>query len=452
MIAKPETRFTRAGSVAIAYQVVGDGPVDIVYAPGWLSNIDVFWESPPYAQFLARLARSARLILFDKRGTGMSDRDVGAPTLEERAEDIRAVMDAAGSERASLFGVSEGGNMAVMFAATYPERVRSLILVGCFPCRMKKPDWPHGETEQEAAAFLAELEAGWGDFRQILAVRAPSIAAEPEAQAFIARMLTQAASPSSALAITRLNLSIDIRPLLPAVHAPALVIHRRGDRRISEPEARYLAEALPRGRLSLHEGIDHLPWIGDGDRVADEILAFAEAAPAGTPEDRVLLTVLMTDLAGSTAHAARIGDTAWRDLIEAHDRLAEAAVARQGGTLVKTTGDGILATFAGPSRALAAAREAAEGAERLGLRLRAGVHTGECLRRGADVSGISVAIAARILEGAGPSEIRVSGTVRDLVVGSGLAFEALGTAPLKGVPGDWPLHRLLLREPATDPA
>jgi len=441
-VEKPRTRFTKAGDVAIAYQVVGAGPVDLVYAPGWLSNIDLFWESPAYARFLGRLASGARLILFDKRGTGMSDRDVGAPTLEDRAEDIRAVMDAAGSERATLFGVSEGGNMATMFAATYPERVRSLVLVGCFPCRLAKPDWPHGETEADADAFLARLAETWGDLGYILDDRAPSVADDPAARAFFSRMLMQAASPSSAVAITRLNYAIDIRPLLPAISAPALVLHRRADRRISLAEAEYLAQNLPNGRLLIHEGEDHLPWIGDGDAVADEILAFADAEVAPREEDRVLLTVLMTDLEGSTERAAEVGDAEWRNLIEAHDRATGAAIARQGGRFVKTTGDGVLATFAGPSRAIRAVAEIRRAVSSLGLTLRAGIHTGECLRRGEDVSGMAINIAARIMDAAPGGEVWVSGTVRDLVVGAGLSFAPLGSHVLRGVPGEWPLHKL----------
>jgi len=441
---KPRTQFTKAGRVSIAYQVVGDGPVDLVYASGWLHNIDVIWENPGYRAFLEGLTRFARLILFDKRGTGMSDRDVGAPTLEERAEDIRAVMDAAGSERATVFGVSEGGNMTTMFAATYPERVQGIVLIACFPCRAWKPDWPSGMRRAEFEKFLEELENEWGDLQSFLSKRGPSIADIPEEREFLNRLFTQSASPPSALAITRLNYEIDIRPILPAIQAPALVIHRRGDLTVTSEEATYLSDNLPNGRLVVVEGDDHLPWVGDRDEILREIRQFATgSAESAAVSDRILLSVLMTDLAGSTERAAEIGDAAWHRLLEAHDQAAAAAIARHGGQLVKTTGDGVLATFAGPSRAILAARDMRGAVSALGLEARAGVHIGECLRRGADVSGLAINIAARIMNAAPGGEIWVSGTVRDLVVGAGLGFEALGPRPLKGVPGAWPLHRLV---------
>lgn len=442
LIRKPETRFAHAGDVAIAYQVVGDGPVDLVYASGWLSNIDIVWEHPGYAAFLNRLAEHCRLILFDKRGTGMSERAVGAPTLEERAEDIRAVMDAAGSERAALFGVSEGGNMTTMFAATHPERVTRIVLIGAFPCRAEKPGWPFGQPRAQFEEFISNLRDNWGDFSGFFRAVAPSVADDPEERAFMNRMLVQSGSPASAIAITRLNFEIDIRELLPSIQAPALVLHMRGDRRVEEGEARYLADALPNGELRILDRDDHLPWVGDPYQVSDQILRFVTEAEVPVRSERVLATILMTDIVGSTERAARIGDARWKELIEAHDAAARRAVLRHEGEAVKWLGDGLMATFVGPSRAVSAARAIQSEAAALGLPIRAGVHTGECLRRSGDVTGLAVTISQRIADGAGAAEIRVSGTVRDLVVGSGLEFDGLGPHALKGVPGEWALYRL----------
>ena len=437
---KPRTQFTRAGDVAIAYQVVGDGPVDLVYASGWLSNIDVVWEHSGYNRFLNRLSERCRLILFDKRGTGMSDRDVGAPTLEERTDDIRAVMNAVGSEKASIFGVSEGGNMTTMFAATYPERVSSIVLAGCFPCKAWKPDWPHGLKRAAFESDIDDLNVNWGDFGGFLKSAAPSVSDDPKEQAFINKLLVQSGSPGSAVKITRLNYELDIRPILPVVDAPALVLHYERDQTVSMDEARYLADHLPNARLKIIDRDDHLPWIGDVDELADEIAAFALQSEGRPSSERVLATILMTDIIGSTETSARIGDAKWRELIEAHDTAAARTIARQGGTLIKTLGDGVLATFAGPSRAVACARDLQIEAASMDLTVRAGIHTGECERRGKDISGIAVNMAARILDTIQGGECRVSSTVRDLVAGSGLQFEPAGTHTLKGVPGDWVLH------------
>ncbi|MFD3191110.1 adenylate/guanylate cyclase domain-containing protein [Sedimentitalea sp. HM32M-2] len=442
MRSKPQTRFTKAGEVAIAYQVVGKGPIDLVYASGWLHNIDVIWEHPGYNRLLSLLAEKCRLILFDKRGTGMSDRNVGAPTLEQRADDIRAVMDAAGSDKATLFGVSEGGNMTTVFAATYPERVRSIVLAGCFPCRAWKPDWPLGARPGDFETTLAELEARWGDLGYLLELRAPSVAQDAAERAFINRLFTQSASPGSALALTRLNQEIDIRPILPAVQVPALVLHSSNDRVVSVPEARYLAENLPNAELRILDREDHMPWIGDVDRIAAEITGFACSASHEKPRDRVLVSILMTDIVGSTDRAAQVGDAALHDLIEAHDAAARRAIACNQGRLVKTLGDGVLATFPGPSRVIAAARMLSDEVRKLGLSVRAGLHAGECLRRDNDISGLAVTVAARLLDVSQGNEIWVSETVRDLVVGSDLEFQPAGVHRLKGVPGDCNLYKL----------
>lgn len=442
-LAKPRTLFTRSGDVTLAYQVVGDGPEDLVYASGWLSNIDVIWENPGYNGFLSRLAERCRLILFDKRGTGMSDRDVGAPTLEERAEDISAVMDAAGSDKASIFGMSEGGSMALMFAATYPERVNSLVLFGCRPCRAWKPDWPLGQRRAEFEKGIEEEIDNWGDFRSFFEVIAPTVAHDPDELAFFNRLIVQSGSPRTADRLTRLNYEHDVRVLLPSVRAPTRVIHADGDRSVGADEAKYLAEHIPNAEMLLIAREDHVPFVGDVHQVADLIVEFVTNSERPAPDDRVLLSILVTDIANSTQHAADMGDVRWRSVIEAHDRAARRAVARFGGTLVKSLGDGIMATFRGPSSALSAAAEIRDQTAQLGLKIRAGIHTGECLRRDRDLTGLAVTISARIADSADADEIRVSGTVRDLVVGSGREFAPLGTHALKGIPDEWPLHRLV---------
>ena len=437
---KPRTQFTSAGDVAIAYQVVGEGPLDLIYASGWLHNIDVVWEHAGYNRFLSRLAERCRVILFDKRGTGMSDRDVGAPTLEERTDDIRAVMDAAGPKKASIFGVSEGANMATMFAAIYPERVSSITLVGCYACKKWKPDWPHGQKRADFENMIRLLEENWGDFGAFVTDRMPSVAEDQDEIEFHNRLIVQSGSPSTALKITRLNYELDIRPILPSGQAPALVLHSRGDKVVSAEDAEFLADGLPRGRLKVLDRNDHLPWIGNVDEVADEITSFALAATEELISDRILATILMTDIEGSTEAAVQMGDARWREIIEAHDAAAARAIAREGGTLVKTMGDGVLATFAGPSRAVACAKRLKSDAAALGLTVRAAVHTGECERRGQDISGIAVNVAARILDATPGGACHVSTTVRDLTAGSGLQFVPTGSHHLKGVSGDWELY------------
>lgn len=439
---KPRTQFTRAGDVAIAYQVFGDGPVDLVYASGWLGNVDLMWEHPGYASFLTRLAQRCRVITFDKRGTGMSDRSVGAPTLEERSDDIRAVMDAAGSDKAALFGISEGGNMAVMFAATYPERVQALVLVGCRACRAWKPDYMIGQRRGDFERGIREELDNWGDFSGFFSVIAPSAKDDPAEVAFWNRFILNSGSPGSADAITRLNYELDVRPLLPAIQAPTLVVRASGDLSVSYEEERYLADHVPGAEYLEMNRPDHLPWIGNSHEVADVITGFVARQGGAQTSERVLASILVTDIVASTAQAAEIGDAGWRDLIAAHDMSAQRAIARHDGVLIKSLGDGVLATFTGPSRAVAAASDIRREAGNLGLQIRAGIHTGECLRHADDVTGLAVTIGARIADTAQGDEIRVSGTVRDLVVGSGLAFEPLGPHVLKGIPEEWPLHRL----------
>lgn len=440
--AKPITKFTRAGDVAIAYQVIGDGPIDLIYISGWLHNIEIVWEHPGYRKFLEGLAEKCRVIIFDKRGTGMSDRNVGAPTLEERAEDIRAVMSAVGSTKAAIFGISEGGAMTAVFAACYPEMVSSIVMIGSRPCDAWKPDWPRGRRRAEFENDLKQLEASWGDLGHELEWAAPSVKDEPEEQAFFNKLLTQSASPSSAIAITRLNYEIDYRSVLPAIEAPALILHPEKDIAVSVEDGKYLAENIRNASFEFVDNSDHLPWIGDTSGIVRQITDFVCNATSETRETRVLSTILMTDIEGSTAIASRIGDENWKNTIEEHEAAAARAIARYDGTLIKTMGDGVLATFTGPSRAIACANDIKTKASDLGLVVRAGIHTGECLRRDNDVSGLAVTIAARILEFVPGGETWVSGVVRSLVVGSGLQFEPIGERQLKGVPDKWPLFKV----------
>ncbi|MEW9922521.1 adenylate/guanylate cyclase domain-containing protein, partial [Marimonas sp. MJW-29] len=440
---KPQTRFTRSGDVAIAYQVVGDGPQNLIYASGWLSNIDVIWENPGYNEFLSRLAESCRLILFDKRGTGMSDRDVGVPTLEERSEDIRAVLDAVKADQASIFGMSEGGSMALMFAASYPERVNSIVLFGCRPCRAWKPDWPSGQRRAEFEKGIEDEVDNWGDFSNFFEIIAPSVADDPDELAFFNRLIVQSGSPKTADRLTRLNYEHDVRVLLPTIQAPTRVIHADGDRSVDIVEAKYLADHLPNAEYLEIQREDHIPWVGDTHQVADLIVDFVSKPDKPRLDDRVLLSILVTDIVGSTQQAAKLGDANWREIIEQHDSAALRALARCDGKLIKSLGDGIMASFRGPSNALAAAAEIRAEAEKIGLKIRAGIHTGECLKRGNDLTGLAVNISARIADIAEENEVRVSGTVRDLVVGSGREFSPLGTVMLKGIPEEWPLYKLV---------
>lgn len=436
---RPETRYAQCGDLSIAYQVFGDGPIDLLYAQGWLTHIEYAWESPDYARFLSRLGRFARVIFFDKRGTGMSDRDVGFPTLEQRTEDIEAVLDAVGSERAALFGASEGGNMCCMFAAQHPERVSGLVLFGCFARGAWAPDYPWGDTDEAVDALIKSMRAGWGSAYQDLKDGAPSAVDDPAALEWLATYLRYAASPRAAERITRLNRQIDIRGILPAIHCPTLVLHREGDRWVSVDEGRYLAERIAGAEFRLLPGEDHIQCFGDQEGLVGEIEEFLTGARDLATADRALLTVLTTDIVNSTGELERMGDERWRAVLEQLDNLVGRRVAAHGGERIKHTGDGYLLAFSGPTRAIECAQTIAHDATRLGLRLRTGIHTGECQRRGSDLSGLAVHIAARIMAAAQPDSILTSGTVKDLVVGSGIVFEPRGARQLRGVDGEWQL-------------
>ena len=436
---KPQTQYAIVDDISIAYQVIGDGPIDLVYSQGWLTNIEYAWESPHYAEFLTKLGRFCRLFFFDKRGTGLSERNVGFPTLEQRTEDITAVLDAVGSKEAALFGVSEGGNMSALFAATYPERTRALLLSGTSAKGGWAPDYPWGEKPEDVDQTIAYMRENWGKPFGLDEV-APSMADDRAACEWWGAYIRNSASPKTAELITRLNTEFDIREILPTISAPTLVINRENDFWHSGDEARFIADLIPNSTLKLVPGDDHLVWYGDQDRLIGEIEEFLTGQRQSHSSDRVLLTVLMTDIVGSTELAAKLGDRQWRSLLEQHDSTVRQKVDSFGGQTINTTGDGFITAFTGPTRAIQCAQEIRADLARLNLDIRAAVHTGECERRGSDISGLAVHIAARILDCASSEQVLVSGTVKDLTVGSGLEFEPAGTQNLKGVPGDWPLY------------
>jgi len=436
---RPVTRYAKSGDVSIAYQVVGDGPRDLVFVMGWVSHLELFWDEPSVARFMERLASFSRLILFDKRGTGMSDRVPmsALPTLEQRMDDVRAVMDAAGSERAILFGVSEGGPMTALFAATYPERTNALVIYGSYAKRIWDPEYPWAPTPEQRQQFYDEIEQKWGRGEVDLATIAPTAMADPRAREWWARYFRLSSSPGAALALAKMNTQVDIRQILPSIRVPTLVIHRTGDLDIDVGGARWMAGRLPNARFVELPGNDHIPWVGDQDAILDEIEEFLTGVRRGPEPDRMLATVLFTDIVASTERAAALGDRRWRELLEAHHAAVRRELERYRGREVDTAGDGFLAVFDGPARAVRCAAAATAAVRDLGLQIRAGVHTGEVEVMGASVGGIAVHIGARVAALAGPGEVLVSSTVKDLVAGSGIAFEERGNHVLKGVPGEW---------------
>jgi pimeloyl-ACP methyl ester carboxylesterase len=439
-----EVRYARSGDVNIAYQVVGEGPLDLVYVPGWVSNVELMWEETAMAHFLGRLASFSRLILFDKRGTGLSDRvsNDELPTLEQRMDDVRAVLEAVGSDRAALFGHSEGGNMCVLFAATYPERTTALITLGSFAKRRDPDDdYPWAPTAENRDETAADVERNWGHLRpQDVEYYAPSRVGEEQFVRALERYLRRSASPGAAAALVRMNSYIDVRDVLPTIRVPTLVLHRTGDHDVNVAEGRYLASKIPGAKLVELAGDDHWISAGDVDALADEIEQFLTGTRPVPEPDRVLATVLFTDIVGSTERAAELGDRRWRDLLGAHDAAVRRELDRFRGREVDTSGDGFLASFDGPARAVRCAISAGEAVRQLGMEIRAGVHTGECELDGPKIRGIAVHTGARIASLAGAGEVLVSQTVKDLVSGSGLAFDDRGVHELKGVPGEWRVY------------
>ena len=434
----PQTHYVDSGGVNIAYQVVGDGPIDLVFVPGFVSHLDLQWTDPRVARFFEKLASFTRLILFDKRGTGLSDPVAAPPPLEDRMEDVHAVMDAVGSDRAALMGLSEGGPMSVLFAATYPDRVTALILCGTYATSSFDPEVNPAAAQWQAALprVIATLDH-WGE-GHTLSLFAPSV---DTARERIARGLFErsAASPRMARMLLDANLrQTDVSALLPTIRVPTLVLHRESEL-VPLESGRHLADNIPGAKLVVLPGADHIPFYGDGDGYAEEIEEFLTGVRSAPVPDRVLTSVLFTDIVGSTQQAATVGDAAWRALLTRHDEVVRASIAEHRGRLIKTTGDGVLATFDGPARAIRCAAAIAEAVGEFGLDIRAGVHTGECELIGHDIGGVAVHIAARIAATAARRQVLVSSVVKDLVFGSGITFTGAGEHELKGVPGSWPL-------------
>jgi pimeloyl-ACP methyl ester carboxylesterase/class 3 adenylate cyclase len=433
-----EVRYAVNDGVHIAYTVVGDGPVDVVYAPGIWSNLDVMWEEPRWARFLDRLASFARLIVFDMRSVGLSDRGSGPPFLESQMDDISAVMQAARSESAVIFGGARGGAMSMLFAATYPDRVRALVLYAAVAKTVRSADFPHGKSEHDQQAFFDRFVAEMGTGRN-LDLQGPDGLDDPRFVRWWARFERLVATPSAYRELALIFNDLDVRAVLPAIQAPTLVVQRVGDRITPVSQARFLAAIIPGARLVELPGEDHIPFLGDADALVDEIEEFVTGSRPAPGSDSFLSTVLFTDIVGSTERQAAMGDRAWRDVVLAHHERVRDALDRWRGVENDTAGDGFFATFDGPARAVRCALEVSDRVRDLGIEIRAGVHTGECEAVDGKCGGIAVAIGARIAGVAGASQVLVSQTVKDLVTGSGLRFEDVGEHVLKGVPQPWRL-------------
>ena len=439
----PVTRYVKSDDVHIAFQVVGDGPIDLLFVPGFVSHLEASWQSPELSAFFERLALFSRLIIFDKRGTGMSDRGSQNFTLEQRMHDVQAILDAVGSKRAALFGISEGAPMSLLYAATYPARVSALALYGGYARRSWAPDYPFGWKDEFWEKVLGGFESSWGTPQgPDLNIFAPSLLADPLAAERISSYYRAAASPGAAIAIMKMNREIDVRHLLTSVRVPTLIIHRTGDRNIAVEHGRFMAQKITGAKLIELPGDDHLPWVGDIEALLGEVEEFVTGARHVHEPDRVLATILFVDIVGSTERAAAIGDRAWRGLLEAFQAKVREVLRQYRGREIDTAGDGFLTAFDGPARAVRCAGVIRDAVRALGVEVRCGLHTGECERRGEKLAGIAVHTGARVAGFAAPGEVLVSQTVRDLVAGSGLTFEARGTEVLKGVPGEWQLFRV----------
>jgi pimeloyl-ACP methyl ester carboxylesterase len=444
-VQRPDTRYAKSGEFHIAYQIVGSGPPDLIYVPGWLSHLDLYWEQPLIERFLLRLGSFSRLIVFDKRGIGLSDPvpDASTPTLEERMDDVRAVLDDAGSERAAVLGQGYGTPIATLFAATYPSRTSALVLYSPSPrAGARTPDYPWGPTEAELEAWTEDSTA-WGtrEFAQTWVERlAPSAAGDPRFVEWAARMMRAAASPRTSSAFSRMNALMDVREILPLIRVPTLVLGRSDALLPKGPfdsppleEDRYVAERIPGARLAELPGRDYLPFVGDQDSLVDEIALFVTGvAPAHEP-DRVLVTVLFTDIVSSTARASELGDRAWKELLGRHNVVVREHLARFGGVEIERVGDGFLATFDGPARGVRCARAIVEALKPEGIDVRAGLHAGEVELLEDGISGIAVHVGARVAALAGSGEVLATSTIKDLVAGSGIEFADRGPHELKGV-------------------
>jgi class 3 adenylate cyclase len=463
MVRQPETRYATGPEGNIAYQVVGDGRTDLAVVPGWFSHVDMLWGDPGWTAFVGGFASFARVILYDKRGTGLSDPIDGVPTLEGRADDLRSVLDAAGSDRAVLFGFSEGGPISVLFAASYPQRVRALVLYGTYANGSLEDDGSPGRAKWiELMTRTRATIDHWGEGRTV-DWAAPSLSHSTLYRRAVGALERAGMSPRMALLTWQASLTqLDVRDILGSVRVPTLVLHRKGEA-IPVEFGRELAANIPGARLVELDGVDHYPTVGDTESITGEVEEFLTGQRHEHPPDRVLATVLFTDIVDSTRRAADLGDRRWRELLERHDEITRAEITRFQGRVVKHTGDGFLATFDGPTRAVRCATTLAERIPELGIGVRSGLHTGECELRGDDIGGIAVHIGARIAALAQPGEVLLSSTVKDLVNGSGIAFRDRGTHMLKGVPGEWklftpagqeePLENLLppTQKPVQDP-
>jgi class 3 adenylate cyclase/pimeloyl-ACP methyl ester carboxylesterase len=439
-----DTRYARSGELWIAYQVVGDGPFDLLWAPGYLSHLEQNWTWPAYEAMLERLASFSRLILFDRRGAGLSDRPLSLGSFEEMTDDITAVLDAAESERAALFGGAEGGPMCALYAASFPERTAALILGASYARRTWAPDYPWGIPEEAQRRILDGYETRWGTRDFGIYSLAPSLADDEHFARWYAQACRYAGTPASARAWFEATMEIDVRDVLPAIRVPTLVLHRTGDRAVPVEASRYLAERIPDAKLVEHHGVDHFPFVGDYEALVDEVEEFLTGTRRSREPHRVLATVLFTDIVGSTERAAELGDASWRSLLDEHHRLVRTELSQHRGKEIRIAGDGFLATFDGPARAIRCALAIRDVVRGLGLEIRAGLHTGEVELTETGVEGIAVHIGARIADLAAPGEVLTSSTVKDLVVGSGVEFSDRGEHMLKGVPGEWRVYGALV--------
>jgi pimeloyl-ACP methyl ester carboxylesterase/class 3 adenylate cyclase len=435
-----ETRYAKSGSLNIAYQVFGQGAVDLVYIPGWTSNVEYMWVLPENREFLSRLASFARVVVLDRRGTGLSDPVENPPTLEERMDDVRAVMDAVGWQRAAIFGISEGGPMAILFAATYPNRVPALLLYGTMARFSRADDYPHGYPPEANERWLAQIESAWGTGEMSRGF-APSRAGDEAYQRGMARFERMAMSPGTANKLFRLLAEIDVRHVLSAIRVPTLILHRVGDLPITVGHGRYLAEHIAGAKYVELPGADHVPWTGGSEALLSEVREFLTGERAAPETDRVLTTILFCDIVGSTQRAAELGDRDWRATLARFYGVVDEKLALFGGRKVDTAGDGVFASFDGPARAVRCGASLCAAVRPHGLQVRVGVHTGECEVLDGKLSGIAVHVGARVAAAAEPCQVLVTSTVKELVVGSGIQFADLGPHTLKGVPDDWRLYR-----------